>query len=71
VGGERLDALIGVLAVGNGGADHDPERARTLAAMRSAASMADAAAGLGITRSTLYRRLARYGLHPRRVVHAD
>jgi transcriptional regulator of acetoin/glycerol metabolism len=32
--------------------------------------MADAATALGITRSTLYRRLARYGLLPGRAVRA-
>jgi transcriptional regulator of acetoin/glycerol metabolism len=30
--------------------------------------MAAAAAELGITRSTLYRRMERFGLRPRRVV---
>lgn len=41
---------------------HDDERTRTIAAMSDARSMRDAAAKLGINRSTLYRRLERYGL---------
>jgi transcriptional regulator of acetoin/glycerol metabolism len=41
----------------------DPERDRTVQAVRGAPTMAAAAAQLGITRSTLYRRLDRWGLH--------
>ena len=47
----------------------DPERARTLAAVSAARTMAEAAARLGVTRSTLYRRLDRYGVHPERLLH--
>jgi DNA-binding NtrC family response regulator len=49
----------------------DRERARTLAALGAAASMAEAAARLGVTRSTLYRRLARYGMQAQRSVRAS
>ena len=47
----------------------DPERARTIAAVSTARTMAEAAARLGVTRSTLYRRLERYGVHPERLLH--
>ena len=43
------------------------ERARLLALVRSFPTMSAAAASLGITRSTLYRRLERVGLQPKRV----
>jgi transcriptional regulator with PAS, ATPase and Fis domain len=49
----------------------DAERARTLAALGAATSMAEAASRLGVTRSTLYRRLARYGLQAQRSVRAS
>jgi len=48
----------------------DYARARLAHAITQHATMADAAAALGITRSTLYRRLARYGLLPGRAVRA-
>jgi transcriptional regulator of acetoin/glycerol metabolism len=41
---------------------------RLVAVIDSAASMSEAAARLGITRSTLYRQLERLGLKPRRTV---
>ena len=44
----------------------DEERAATIAALSRAPTMAAAAARLNIHRSTLYRRLERYGLHPER-----
>jgi sigma-54 dependent transcriptional regulator, acetoin dehydrogenase operon transcriptional activator AcoR len=43
------------------------ERAQLLALIRSSPTMGAAAASLGITRSTLYRRLERCGLQPKRV----
>jgi transcriptional regulator with PAS, ATPase and Fis domain len=49
----------------------DPERARTLQVVRTAHPMRDAARTLGITRSTLYRRLDRYGVHVTRAVSDD
>jgi transcriptional regulator of acetoin/glycerol metabolism len=46
----------------------DEEDAHLIQVVNSSATMAEAAARLGITRSTLYRRMARFGLRPRRVV---
>jgi sigma-54 dependent transcriptional regulator, acetoin dehydrogenase operon transcriptional activator AcoR len=46
------------------------ERAELLALIKSARTMSEAAAQLGITRSTLYRRLERCGLQPRRIFAA-
>jgi transcriptional regulator of acetoin/glycerol metabolism len=43
------------------------ERNRLLALIRSSPTMNAAAASLGVTRSTLYRRLERCGLQPKRV----
>ncbi len=43
------------------------ERARLLALIESVPTMREAAARLGVTRSTLYRRLERCGLQPKRV----
>ena len=48
----------------------DDERARTVAALESAPTMAAAAARLGVDRSTLYRRLERYGLTAKRSLGA-
>jgi sigma-54 dependent transcriptional regulator, acetoin dehydrogenase operon transcriptional activator AcoR len=48
------------------GADADAERATTIAALSGSRTMAAAAERLHIHRSTLYRRLERYGLHPER-----
>jgi transcriptional regulator with PAS, ATPase and Fis domain len=46
------------------------ERAELLALIKSARTMCEAAARLGITRSTLYRRLEHLGLQPRRILAA-
>ncbi|MBK5187351.1 MAG: GAF domain-containing protein, partial [Gemmatimonadaceae bacterium] len=46
--------------------EDEAERAATIAALSRAPTMAVAAARLHIHRSTLYRRLERYGLHPER-----
>ncbi len=46
----------------------DREDAHLTEVVNSSGTMAEAAARLGITRSTLYRRMARFGLRPRRVV---
>ena len=49
----------------------DDEDARLIQVVRESRTMADAAAKLGITRSTIYRRMARFGLRPRRVLGRD
>lgn len=46
----------------------DEEDALLMQVVRESRTMAEAAAKLHITRSTLYRRMERYGLKPRRVV---
>jgi transcriptional regulator of acetoin/glycerol metabolism len=46
------------------------ERARLLALIESVPTMREAAARLGVTRSTLYRRLERCGLQPKRIFGA-
>jgi transcriptional regulator of acetoin/glycerol metabolism len=46
----------------------DEEDRHLIEVVNSSATMAEAAARLGITRSTLYRRMARFGLRPRRIV---
>jgi len=56
---------------GGAGTLDDAERARTVAAMQTARSMHDAAQKLGINRSTLYRRLERYGLKAERLLRAQ
>jgi sigma-54 dependent transcriptional regulator, acetoin dehydrogenase operon transcriptional activator AcoR len=45
----------------------DDDRAHLLAIISTSSTMTEAAEALGVTRSTLYRRLQRYGLQPRRV----
>jgi transcriptional regulator of acetoin/glycerol metabolism len=60
-----------MLTASAGSAMVDDERARTIDAMTSARTMHDAAQRLGINRSTLYRRLERYGLKAERLLSAQ
>lgn len=53
------------------GVGQDRERARLRAAIRGSSTMKEAAARLGISRSTLYRWMRRHGLRPRRDVKLD
>ena len=46
----------------------DPRKRELISVIRGARTMAEAAARLGVTRSTLYRRMERFGLHPTRWV---
>lgn len=46
----------------------DEEDAQLMQVVRESATMAEAAERLGITRSTLYRRMERFGLKPERVL---
>jgi transcriptional regulator of acetoin/glycerol metabolism len=48
------------------GAPPDAQREALIAAVRSARTMGEAAARLGVTRSTLYRRMGALGLRPER-----
>ncbi len=49
----------------------DKEDAELMKVVRESRTMADVAARLGITRSTLYRRMERFGLKPKRVVERE
>ncbi len=46
----------------------DAEDATLMEAIHASRTMAEAAAKLGVSRSTLYRRMERFGLSPRRIV---
>lgn len=49
----------------------DADRTHTLDVMATSRSMSDAATRLGINRSTLYRRLEKYGVKPERSIRAE
>ena len=49
----------------------DAERARTLEVLATTATMEQAASRLGVNRSTLYRRLSRYGVKAGRTLHVQ
>lgn len=51
-------------------ASDDPHKLRLVTVIAAARTMAEAASVLGVTRSTLYRQLERFGLRPGRGVHA-
>jgi transcriptional regulator of acetoin/glycerol metabolism len=62
------DLPEGLRAKGASASRLDEHMQRLVAVIDSAANMSEAAARLGITRSTLYRQLERLGLKPRRTV---
>jgi transcriptional regulator with PAS, ATPase and Fis domain len=49
----------------------DPDRDELIAIVRRAKTMTAAARALGVTRSTLYRRMAQYGLRPGRALNDE
>ncbi|MES2521237.1 MAG: sigma 54-interacting transcriptional regulator [Gemmatimonadota bacterium] len=65
-----VHAPVGTSAVATAGAAQSGEkdllRAHTLETLATSLSMSEAASRLGVNRSTLYRRLERYGVHPER-----
>jgi transcriptional regulator of acetoin/glycerol metabolism len=64
----RAGKLLEPRAASPAAAPVDAERERTLTAVRTSRTMLEAARSLGITRSTLYRRLDRYGVRGEWVV---
>jgi sigma-54 dependent transcriptional regulator, acetoin dehydrogenase operon transcriptional activator AcoR len=72
IGLESLPAsLTGHVAPMARAVESDDERSKTVDAMTSARTMQEAAMRLGINRSTLYRRLERFGLKAERLLRAQ
>jgi transcriptional regulator of acetoin/glycerol metabolism len=68
-GGPAPAPIPASVPVPQAAAPTDPARADLIAIVRSARTMTAAARVLGVTRSTLYRRMAAYGLRPGRALN--
>jgi sigma-54 dependent transcriptional regulator, acetoin dehydrogenase operon transcriptional activator AcoR len=68
-GGVVAAPMVFAVGVPPAGSGSDPARNELIAIVRNARTMTDAAQALGVTRSTLYRRMAHYGLRPGRALN--